>query len=276
MAKLVSPTGKDIVLRSVVTNAGVESAYRKQLDRWIDAMHKSLAYWLAAQYRANPPESMAQDAGFESFRDGSPANALRRALHRMSRRWQKNFDQGAPALAKYFADKSMGATDVQLKDILKKAGFAVEFKMSAAVNDAYQATIFENVSLIKSIASEHLSDVEQLVMRSVQQGRNLGELTEELTKRYGITKRRAALISRDQANKATATINKVRQKELGITQAKWMHSHAGRHPRPSHVAANGEIYDIEKGMYLDGVWTWPGVEINCRCTAKSIIPGLED
>ena len=273
---LVSPTGKEIVLRSVQPNAGAGAAYNAALQKWIDTLHKSVTYWITAQYRANSPEHLAQDAGLESFRDGSPANALRRAMHRLSRRWLKAFDKGAPELAKYFADRSMGSTDVQLKDILKRAGFTVEFKMTAAANDAYQATIGENIALIKSIASEYLSDVEGLVMRSVTQGRNLGDLTDELTQRYGITKRRAALIARDQNNKATSTINKVRQRQLGITQAKWMHSHAGKHPRPSHVAASGKTYDIDKGMYLDGEWLLPGQAINCRCTSKSIIPGLED
>jgi SPP1 gp7 family putative phage head morphogenesis protein len=272
--KLVSPTGKAVVLLPMRTNAGIEAQYRARLEAMVDAMHRSLVYWIAAQYRANSPQ-MAADAGLESFRDGSPANALRRAVHRMSRRWQKAFDRGAPELAAYFANKSFGASDVQLKQILKKAGFSVEFKMTKGATDAYDLVRWENVSLIKSIASEHLSDVEQLVMRSVQQGRNLGELTEQLQDRYQITRRRAALISRDQANKATATINQVRQKELGITQAIWQHSHAGKHPRPSHVAANGKTYDIDKGMYLDGEWVLPGQAINCRCTSKAVIPGFD-
>lgn len=282
MPKLVSPTGKDIVLRPVRANVGIEAAYKKQLDRLIDEMHRSLVYWISAQYRANPPEAIAQDAGLESFRDGSPANALRRSVHRMTRRWQKAFDQCAPDLAKYFTDKSMDATDVQLKHILKKAGFSVDFKMNAAANDAYQATIGENIGLIKSIASQHLTEVEGLVMRSVTQGRNLGELTDELVKRYDITKRRAAFIARDQGNKATATINKVRQQELGITQARWRHSGAGKHPRPSHVAAShddggkGKLYDVAKGCEIDGKYIWPGTEPGCRCTGQSVIPGLGD
>ena len=45
-------------------------------------------------------------------------------------------------------------------------------------------------------------------------------------------------------------------------------------PRASHVAASGKRYDVAKGMYLDGVWTWPGHEINCRCVSKAVIPGF--
>lgn len=242
-------------------------------------MHKSLTFWITAQYRANPP--LAMDAGMESFRDGSPANAMRRAMHRMSRRWMKAFDKGAEDLAKYFVDKAAGATDAQLRDILKKAGFTVQFKTTAEVNNAMQAAIGEQVGLIKSIASEHLTQVEGLVMRHMQVGRDLGGLTEALTERYDITKRRAAFIAHDQANKMTAVINRTRQAELGITQARWRHSHGGKHPRQSHIAASqadggkGEIYNIKEGCLIDGKYIWPGTEIGCRCTAQSIIPGLK-
>lgn len=282
MAKLVSPTGKDIVLRPVRANAGVEARYRRELDKWVTALHKSLVYWITAQWRANPPPSMAHDAGFESFRDGSPANAMRRAIHRMSRRWMKAFDQGAPDLAKYFADKAAGATDVQLKDVLKKAGFTVEFKTTAEVNNAMQAAIGENVGLIKSIASEHLTQVEGLVMRHMTIGRDLGGLTEALTERFDVTKRRAAFIARDQSNKMTAVINRTRQDELGIEEARWRHSGAGKHPRASHVAASradggkGVIYNVKEGCLIDGKRIWPGTEIGCRCTGQSVIPGLGD
>jgi uncharacterized protein with gpF-like domain len=281
MPKLVSPTGKDIVLRPVRANAGIEAAYNAALQKYVDAMHKSLLYWITAQYRANPPPPLAQDAGMESFRDGSPANAMRRAIHRMSRRWMKAFDKGSEDLAKYFVDKATGATDVQLKAILKKAGFTVEFKATAAVNNAMQAAIGENVSLISSIAEQHLSEVEGLVMRSMQRGRDLGSLTEELTQRYDVTKRRASFIARDQANKMTSVINRTRQVELGITQARWRHSHGGKHPRQSHVAASqadggkGKLYDVTKGCLIDGEMIWPGELPNCRCTAQSVIPGLD-
>jgi uncharacterized protein with gpF-like domain len=66
----------------------------------------------------------------------------------------------------------------------------------------------------------------------------------------------------------------VRQKELGITKAIWVHSGGGKHPRPEHVAFSGKEYDVEKGAYLEGKWTWPGFEINCRCTSRSVIPGF--
>jgi SPP1 gp7 family putative phage head morphogenesis protein len=284
---LASPTGKDAVLRGVHPNAGVEAAYRKALDRLVDEMHNSLVYWISAKYRANTPHMAMDDRGTSrsvgvgeiaapaALPSMSPAMALREAMRRLSRRWQRRFDKAAPELAKYFSTSTLKHSDTALRAILKKAGFAVEFKLTREANDVLQATIGEQVGLIKSIAQQHLSEVEGMVMRSVSTGRDLGTLTEELRSRYDVTKRRAALIARDQVNKSTANIVRVRQQSLGITQAKWLHSHGGKHPRPSHLDADGKIYDIDKGMYLDGKWTWPGVEINCRCVSRSILPALQ-
>lgn len=273
MKRLTSPTGKPIRLDAVRPNQGLEAAYRKKMDRLIDAMQRSLVWHLRAAYRAKPPE-MAQDAPDGGAGGKSPAMALRDEMATLGARWQAQFDEAAPELARWFAEASFKRSDYALKEILRKGGFSVEFKMTRPVNDVFQATIGEQVGLIKSIASEHLADVQGMLMRSVQTGRDLGQMTKDLEARFGITKRRAALIARDQNNKATATITRVRQQELGITEAEWMHSAGGKHPRPSHVAANGKRYEVAKGMLIDGEWIRPGELINCRCVSKAIVPGF--
>ena len=265
--QLRAPNRKPIVLAPVHPNAGLTAAYQRKLDSLIDRMNASLVYWLTAAYRANTPEMAA---------DASPAATLRAAMSKLSNFWQKRFDDAAPELAKYFALHATQRADGALRDILKRAGFTVQFRLTREANDVYQATLAENVGLIKSIAAQHLTQVEGLVMRSVQQGRDLGFLSKELHERYGVTKRRAAFIARDQSNKATATITRVRQRQLGITEAVWMHSHGGRHPRQSHVAADGKRYEIDKGMLIDGEYIFPGTLPNCRCVSRSVIPGLED
>lgn len=257
----------DKILRPVHPNAGIEAQYRKKLKSLIASMQAAIVNRLTAVYRNNEP-LIAQD--------DMPADTLQDAMSQLAQEWQARFDEGSTHLATWFAQKTKNYADGTLHNILRDAGLTVEFKLTDPLKDAYSAIAHEQVGLIKSIAAEHLQEVQGLVMRSVQQGRNLGELSDELRKRYGITKRRAALIARDQNNKATATVTRVRQKELGITQAVWKHSHAGKHPRPSHLKADGETYDVDKGMYLDGKWVWPGTEINCRCVSKPIIPGFPD
>lgn len=265
-AGLVSPTGRDQALRPVHANQGIEAAYRKRLDRLIDEMQRSLVYWLTAAYRRNVPE-IAQDE--------SPAMALTKMMRSLAKQWQRRFDEAAQPVASEFAETSMSAADISLRNALRQKGFSVQFQLTRAANDVFQATVQENVGLIKSIAAEHLQDVQGLVMRSVTQGRDLEGLVEDLQKRYGVTKRRAAFIARDQNNKATATITRVRQQGLGIKQAKWRHSRGGKHPRKSHQEADGKVYDVDKGMLIDGEYIRPGELPNCRCVAISIIPGFD-
>lgn len=247
-------------------NAGVEIWYRRQLDRQVREMQKSVVYWLTANYKAS---------GAAVAMDASPAVFMRDAMRKLAKRWTKSFDSIAQKLADRFAGDALKNSDVSLHNALEMAGFTVEFKMTAPMNNALQAAITENVGLIRSIPEKYFTEVEGLVMRSVARGRDLSYLTDELQKRYGITRRRAALIARDQNNKATSVMQSARQQSLGITQGIWRHSHAGKEPRPSHVKADGKVFDLSKGMLLDGEWTMPGEEINCRCTWSPVIPGLE-
>jgi SPP1 gp7 family putative phage head morphogenesis protein len=263
-----SKASKPKKLRPVHPNIGLSVAYRKKLDRLIKEMNASVDYWIKAAYRENPP-AMAMD-------DILPANALKKAIELLKKRWLKRFDWAAPQLAKYFATAAHKRTDQQLASILRKGGFSVRFQMSQAMKDVVEATTAENVGLIKSIASQHLQEVEGLVMRSVSAGRDLGTLSKQLEKRYGVTKRRAALISKDQNNKATANMSRVRFIENGITTATWRHSGGGKVPRPTHVKNNGKTYDVTKGWYDPAVkeFIHPGQLINCRCVSIPIVPGF--
>lgn len=254
------------IISAVRPNAGVELAYQRKLEALIDALHKSVLYWLTAGYRQDAPEALALDA--------TPASRLNARMKRLARQWEKRFDALAPELAAHFAKAATERSDASLRAALKRGGMTVRFTMTPATKDALDAVIAENVGLIRSIASEHLTDVQGILMRSVARGRDLGGMTKELEERYGVTRRRAALISRDQNNKATAVTQKTRMQELGIKEAVWMHSTAGKHPRQSHVEANGKRYEVDKGMWIDGEFILPGEKINCRCVSRVVLPHM--
>lgn len=250
----------------------------KRLQEMIEEMHRSLLWWIAAAYRAKPP-AMAADE--QRVYEGSPSMVMQRVMGRLTRKWQKRFDTAAPMLAKHFTTEIAKRNDRVMMAGLRTAGMTVKFQMTAQINDVLRATMGEQVGLIKSIAQQHLTEVQGLVMRSVAKGGDLGELSKELRARYGVTRRRAALISRDQVTKATATINRTRQLEIGITTAIWKHSHAGKTPRPTHVAMEGKEYDVKKGMWDPaangkgkGAFILPGQLISCRCYSRSILPWM--
>ncbi|MGP2516382.1 phage head morphogenesis protein [Yersinia sp. 2545 StPb PI] len=241
-------------------------------------MNESVGYWLKSGYKtalAEVEEDRQKSTQQVIAIDASPVKLLQSAIKKLSRRWQKRFDDMADKLAGRFADRSLRNSDVSLSSALSDIGVTVKFTMTNEMNNALQSVIGENVNLIKSIPEQYLTQVETMVMQSVGRGRDLGHLAEELQKRYGITKRRAATIARDQNNKATATMQSARQQALGITEGIWHHSHAGKTQRASHVKADGKRFELSKGMYLDGEWQLPGEAINCRCTWSAIIPGLD-
>ena len=267
MRTLTAPTKRPIRLRPVRPNAGLTAAYQRRLDKAISDMAAHVISAIQTCYLRKPPE-LAQDE--------SPAAALKAALAGLAREWESRFDDLAQGAGRKFARDATAAADRSFAAALKHAGFTVEFKLTPAVNDVLQATIAEQVGLIKSIPAEFLTQVEGSVMRSVQVGRDMHALSQELQQHFGVTRRRAAFISRDQNEKATATITRARQQELGITQAMWLHSFGARHPRPTHLANNGKLYDTATG-WLDpaiGKRIWPGTEINCGCVSRSVIPGM--
>lgn len=243
--------------------------YKRLLKKLIKEMHDSVIYWLSASYKANEPE-IAMDA--------TPAIQLQQAIKKLSRRWQRRFNKAAPILADYFSLDVSKRSDAQLKKILKDAGFTVKFTMTKAQKDVLQATVNQNVSLIKSIPQKYFTDVEGLVMRSVTAGRDLSIVAKGLEKTYGVTKRRAAHIALDQNNKATASLTRARQIEVGITEAVWMHSGGGKHPRPTHMAAGKrkQKYDVAKGWYdpHESKYIFPGELVNCRCVSLPVIEGF--
>lgn len=253
-------------LRSVPANRGVEARYRKELDRLIDDMHRSFDYWLKAEFKKAPPRMLAL------AEDASPSSYIKKVLDDLAKRWIARFDEYAPKIAENYLKSMFKASDSSFRQALKDAGFTVQFKMTPAVRDAFNASLQANISLIRSIPEQYLKDVEGVVMRSYASGRDLETMTTEIQKVYPVTITRAAFIARDQSNKANAVVNRARQLELGITQAVWMHSHAGKNPRPTHVAANGKRYEIAKGCLIDGEYVQPGEEINCRCTSRPILP----
>lgn len=258
---------KPKTLAPIRPNAGLEAVYRKRLHALLEEMYCSVIYWITARYGEHE-ESIALDA--------SPVAELKAELRKLSRRWQKRFNELAPKLAKYFALSASKRTDAQLKRLLSDAGVTVDFKLTRQQQNVLKAAVAANVQLIKSIPQQFMGRVEQSVMKAVQEGGKLGPLVKELHQSYGVEKRRASLIARDQNRKATAALQRQRQIEIGATEAIWLHSYGGKVPRKTHLANDGKRYDVNKGWYdpAEKKRIWPGTLINCRCVSRTVIPGL--
>jgi hypothetical protein len=150
------------------------------------------------------------------------------------------------------------------------------------VTETVKADLAKNVLDLGDLDKKDFEQVYDAALRSILAGGDLRLLYNTLMQLSGMTKRRAEEISLLLNNKATALMNKERQGSLGIKEAQWLYSgapcetnlNAPTGQDAAHRAANGKIFDVSKGMFLNGKWTWPGVEPGCKCVSKSVIPGF--
>jgi len=126
-----------------------------------------------------------------------------------------------------------------------------------------------NVSLVKNMPEQYLTQVEQAVRAGVAQGVGVKGLAKELEKINGVNKRRAELIASDQIGKANAELTQYRQKDLGIEEYEWSSSNDSR-VRPSHAAAEGKIFRWDTPPVSTG--GNPGYPIKCRCSGLPVFP----
>lgn len=117
------------------------------------------------------------------------------------------------------------------------------------VYDILQATIAENVGLIKSIHTAYFEQVQTIVMQAVKNGRDMNYIKKELVDRFRVSERKAKIIARDQTNKAMQAISRARSLEAGIQEATWVHIPGAKMSRETHKHFDGKKFDLNKGMY---------------------------
>lgn len=251
-------------LRPVRPPVAIEREYHKKLKALVQKMNKSLFWWLRSEYRK------VTDA---------PMSDLRKKLKELHKYWEKVYNEEADKLAEWFASHVQAYTTSNLQRQFSRAklatlGFDLKFTYhSRKERDIFRSIIEQNVNLIKSIASEHLTRVEGVVLRGIETGHDLSRMTDDLESAFGVSERRAAMIARDQTAKATNNLSRQRLLDYGVSKGKWMHTASGKTYRESHVDMDGTIYDIEEGCYDDdyGDYIQPGELVNCRCVCIPVL-----
>jgi uncharacterized protein with gpF-like domain len=125
----------------------------------------------------------------------NPAEQMQFEFKKLAERWQGKFDDMAPKVADSFLKNQFRGTSAAMRMALREAGWSIEFTMTTAMRDAFEASLAENVGLIKSIPAQYLQEVEGIVMRNYAAGRDLKSMAAEIRARYHVAANRAVLIS---------------------------------------------------------------------------------
>jgi SPP1 gp7 family putative phage head morphogenesis protein len=245
--------------------------YAKEMRTLVERMARSTRREVTRLFDSRTAaESLALDASL-----GSQA---RIAMNDLTRRYDKLFRVKANELAAAMVgrvDRDNRAKFGQsLREMSGDTTLSSRVLREGALGDVTKAAIAENVSLIRSISQQYLSDVNQAVMRAITSGNGTADIIPELRKREGITLRRARIIARDQVSKTTAVVNKARAVANGVASFKWVHSGGGREPRELHLRLDGQVFRYDDPPVIDdrtGERGIPGQAINCRCVAVPVL-----
>lgn len=253
-------------VRAVSTSPGIGSEYRKEMEVLVDEMEADVRLEIESLYERK--ESVI-------VMDASPAELLAKRLEKLEEKWSPRFSRKSLSLAANFVKKVIRHVDRAQKSAALSAGIpdiTVKFQKGRVGQDRFDAIVQENVSLIKSIPTEFFPKIEGAVMRSITAGGDKKELAESLSRHYGVTRRRAAFIARDQNDKATNVISLTRNIEAGYTHGVWQHVAGRKSSRESHVHMNGKTFDLKKGVYDSTVkrYVMPGELPGCRCRFRPL------
>ncbi|USN16338.1 head morphogenesis protein [Luteibacter phage vB_LflM-Pluto] len=211
--------------------------------------------------------------------DASAASIFNEVLAALDKKWLNIFKNYAKVTAAAFTEKVDKHSKSTVWHSLSVAGVdAPAMAYTEAVSNTIKAAQDFNNTLITSIQEETHQQIYTSVMLSLtspdptQQG--LQGIAAGLREAGIKSEKRIDLIARDQNSKLYASLNTERMKQNGVEKFRWVHSSAGKVPRPSHVAKDGKIFLVDDPE----LWTGPkadqgppGWAINCRCRAVPVI-----
>jgi SPP1 gp7 family putative phage head morphogenesis protein len=272
--KYVDERAAGVLVGSPLTYSAAQmERYERAMGRLTSAMFKEYAKELAAVFRQSEVITL----------DASISAQARMTLSALRRKFASLFNRNAPKIVDQIFNGIDKASETSLGQSLKQLSGGLTLKtdsMPAALKQAMQASVAENVQLIKSISSQYHTQIEGAVMRSLQPGgRGMADVREALSKYEGITEKRKDLIATDQVRKVTTAMNVERSKSAGIKKFKWRHSGGGSEPRELHLKLNNQTFSYDDPPVIDektGERGFPGQLINCRCQAIPVIEWGEE
>lgn len=248
----------------------IENSYNVKLQRLVRELRADINATLVPVVKQYAPEYV-QDSAPVLTRDGW-ADAIRNALDALLARWVTSplAKAAASVIAGDFVRTSLQYTDRRIK---RTTGIDV-FASDRRLDEYIKAATNQNARLIGSISSRYIEQVANIVEGNMRTGMRPSNIVEELHQQFGVERRRAAFIARDQAAKVTGEMNKRRQMNAGFEYFKWRDSSDSRVRERHHEIATAET------PYGIGVYRWddlpksdkgepiqPGSDYQCRCVA---------
>lgn len=133
------------------------------------------------------------------------------------------------------------------------------------VTETIEATVAQNVALIRSVSDQARTSVAGIVLRGFQNRTAVRAVAKEVSAAIQVGRQRSLFIARDQATKLGAALDTERMQQVGITDFRWVSSGKVNY-RPEHKRRNGRIYSFKKPPP-----DMPGQLPNCGCKKAAVL-----
>lgn len=251
----------------------ISARYAERWTKLVDHMTKETMREVVASLRENLPDDAVMDA--------SPANQVQMVFNALQKKWAQAFGRFASDAAWQFIDEVSDNSAAKLKTSLKELSGDLTLDtgvITGELRDMLDASVKENVALIKRTNGKYLDEMQGDVMRSIQTGDGLKDLIPALEQRGVQVKNWAQNVALDQTRKAFNGINKGRMQALGMDDFEWIHGGGSNHPREYHRdVLDGNIYKLSDPPVIQKahgktpeVKGLPGQLPYCRCTMRPV------
>lgn len=209
--------------------------------------------------------------------DGEVRRELQKAAEELE---QKLAAYGLDDLVKKAAQLSKATSLREWKRVCKKT-LGIDLLADYYKGDFYEAAlrrwVDENVRMIKSIPTETLGTMREMIRQGFIQGKTVTDIQKEIQREYSVTRHKAQMLARDQISTLNAQISKLQQEDAGCTKYRWSTSGDSR-VRDCHRSLEGKVfswddppemwYETKKsGVVYTGRRCHPGEDFCCRCVA---------
>lgn len=206
--------------------------YNTELQRIVAEIKRDIDALLVPALRAEQPNYVTDATWFDR---------LAAILRRIRERYESPQFR---ALTDVIARRFVNAVDMR---VTKSMGMDV-YGNNEALQTVIEASIYDNVRLIKTIPEQYLSQVESIVVTNARAGVRSSAIASQLTQQFGVTSRRAKFIARDQTAKVNSAVAQKRIVAAGYEYFEWRTSRDAL-VRDRHTQIANKVTEYGRGIY---------------------------
>lgn len=254
-------------------------AYQRLVTEFFEAWQRELEKLFLQGWEQNPVHA----SGAVPRADAS--NYVHRKLEELRLRLEERFDPGTQLSrdVRTVAARVNQKNEIEFRRVVGIRGRELLKSDQSFLLDAFRD---RNVNLIKSLQGEQLDSITTLLGKAEAGGWRVEELRKSLQEQFGVTRKKADLLARDQVLKLNGQLTQTRHQNAGITHYIWTTAGDervrgnpnGLWPKGLHYELDGtkQAWAAPPVISLDGRTGHPGDDYQCRCVAFPVLPELDE